>query len=194
MNGHEDGFKVKEDILTSLFSMFRDSLNQVYSRMDKQADAILALERTLKEGVQLGEIKQLLTEAGRTMQDVDTCTETISTRSDALTEYLKKELMPKINDIHGKLWKVIAAIVIAFALLTAVYFVGRFTVEKKETTAIEQNIGKEIDKKLEQRLSTIEQEINANKLERIKEYGELINLIKQYNKNNRKPSSAEENN
>lgn len=154
----ENGFsyKLKEDALTQLFEMFRYSHAQIQKTIDKQTDAILGLERLLREGVQLEEIKTLLQEEGKIITNLNNFSDSINNKNDNIIKILNDKIIVKLDMIHSKLWKVLTIITLLMSLISVTAII---------TTIVTKNIDKEkhfekfVEQIINEKFKTIEERI-----------------------------------
>ena len=144
MTDHEE-LKLSTHITIKLFETLSDSNKKVQEQLEKQTEALDGLVRQLREGVQLSEIKNLIQSGEEQIDEIDSCTEAVSDRSDEIVKILRDEVLKVLIDLRDKLVKVITVIVVAFSLTTMGYFIVKAYIDytapaKSEFSIIEKDI------------------------------------------------------
>lgn len=116
-------------ITIKLFETLSDSNKKVQEQLEKQTEALDALIRQLREGVQLSELKELIKSGEEQITEMNECTETVSGRSDEIIKVLNDQVLKILIDVRDKLTKVIIVITITFSLLTIGYFIVKAVVD-----------------------------------------------------------------
>lgn len=115
-----------------LFDILKESQDNIQHAVDRHTNAITTLTSYLKEGVQLGEIKKLIEEhekeTSSTLDEIDTCTGAINTKSESL-EKSNAGIMSLLATIKSRIDKVFIVVGVVMALLTLSYFVVRGNIE-----------------------------------------------------------------
>jgi hypothetical protein len=123
---------LRSGALLKLFDTLKESQDNLQHAVDRQSNTITTLTSYLKEGVQLSEIKKLLEEhdkeAASQLEDLDTCTGAINTKSEAL-EKSNTAIITLLTSIKSRIDKVFIVIGVTFALLTVSYFVVRGNID-----------------------------------------------------------------
>lgn len=151
---HED-IRLSPDITVKLFETLRDSNHKLHEQVEKQTEAINALSRHIREGVQLSEIKELIKGEKEQIENVDECTEVISDRSDEIIKILREDILVILRadviqalvDLKSKVTKMITIVTVVVSLLAITYIFTRSVIDYQQTPSSKQyeDISKQID-------------------------------------------------
>lgn len=105
------------DILVKLF----DTLKEASDETKKTSKELIAQQQELVNHVKhlpIAELKDALKEhAKESSQDIDSCTETVETKTDTILE--------KVKGIENKVGRMILVVIVAFSILTGGYIIIR---------------------------------------------------------------------
>ena len=117
------------DLLLKLFDTLKDSSKDTQDL----CHAMLTNQNnigTYIKNLPIDELKSALKEHNKESADnIDACTETVETKTDTILE--------KVNLIDTKIGKMITVVIVAFALLTVAFVIGRLSMD---TTSLEKKI------------------------------------------------------
>jgi|GEM_PF-4616182 ABC-type Na+ efflux pump permease subunit len=159
-----DPNRITTDLVVKLFDTLKDSHKHLEDLIEKQTISINYLTSSIKDGVKTEEIKKIVethgTTAISTLNEIDTCTETIKGKS--------TDILDVINMLHKKITVMIVIICTAFSLMTISYIFVSNSMDKmvyeKITKAIEVQVPKTINDRsvndIFKELESIRKEIN----------------------------------
>jgi DNA-binding transcriptional MerR regulator len=130
---------LRSGALLKLFDTLKESQDNLQHAVDRQSNTITTLTSYLKEGVQLAEIKKIIEEhdkeASEKLEDLDSCTGTINTKSEAL-EKSNATIISLLASLKSRTDKVLITIGVAFALVVMSYFFVKSNVDSMIDTKI----------------------------------------------------------
>ena len=128
------------DLLLKLFDTLKDSLKDI----NIGNNALLTNQNDISnhiKGLPMEEVKQLLKDHSKeSSDDIDSCTETVESKSDAILE--------EVKEIKGKIKNMILAVVVAVSLFGIALLIGGIAfnnVEPKQETISHESIKKIIE-------------------------------------------------
>lgn len=154
------------ELLVKLFDTLKDALKEVshlcQTMLSNQRD-IASIIKSLP----IADVKEALKEhAKESTNDIDSCTETVQTQTGSIIN--------KLDEIKMKIRTMIIVVTVAFTLFTAAALVGTIVANSYKTPEL---------KKIEQ---LIEKKFNELKQESDKNDNEIMELIKEFHKEDKK--------
>lgn len=142
------------DLLIKLFDTLKDSSKETQELCRAMLTNQTRIGSTMK-GIPFDEIKSMLKEhAKESSQEIDTCAETVETKSDGLME--------EIKNIGHKVNRMILVVVVAFSVMTGGYFLIKYAADtdnSKELQRIEEEQQVIFDEKLKGFMEDVRDEI-----------------------------------
>jgi DNA-binding transcriptional MerR regulator len=134
-----DSSRIPMDLIIKLFDTLKESNTDLKANVNKQTDAIVHLSSLLKEGVTLDELKRILdehnTHAGKHLDTIDTCTESIQDNSGKILSTLSR-MGKRVNTM-------IIVVVVTFSLMAISYLFVSSSVENMIKTEIKKSVSTE---------------------------------------------------
>jgi len=162
---NEDTSRITADLVLKLFDTLKDSNSHLKHSVEKQTDAIIHLTGLLKEGVKPSDLKKIIDEynmhSSSHLDNIDTCTGTIKSKSDVILSLLKV-LSKKINTM-------ILVVSISAGLMTMAYFF------------VSNSVNNIVDKKIEYKIQKTEPNLTEKAI--LKQIEEIKKQIGTYHEN-----------
>ncbi len=163
------------DLLLKLFDTLKDSSKDTQDL----CHAMLTNQNNIGSYIKnlpIDELKNTLKEHNKeSIDNIDACTETVETKTDTILE--------KVNLIDTKVGKMITVVVVAFALLTVSFIVGRLSMD---TTSLQKAI--ESDQQIEHQII-----IDAVKESMEEEFEKIRETIDKFHGDDAKEENRKEN-
>jgi hypothetical protein len=147
------------DLLIKLFDTLKDSSKETQDLCRAMLTNQTKIGSAM-QGIPFDEIKSMLTDhAKESSRNIDSCSETVSTKSEDIMEFLRA--------INAKITKMFIVFSVVVAVATGGYFLIRYAAEtttppnwEEKLEEIEQHQQKEMEKKINDMMEELKKEIN----------------------------------